>query len=1842
MLYHHLSAPHSGVDVEQMVAVLREPLDSQALRQAWERLVNRHAVFRSTVEWEGRPRPVQMDRGPVRLPWEETDLRDFPSEERRRHLDDFLERDRRQGFDFHVAPLARARLFRTGDSEWTFVWTFHHILADGNCYPVLLREAFACYDALREGKETAHTPPRPFRDFAHWLDAHLVETRPRAEAFWRQALQGFTAGTPLPSLGSEPAGGVGVGEKELRLSAATTAALAAFARAHDLTMNTLVQGAWAILLGACGGGEDVVFGVTRSGRRVGPAGAEDIIGVLINSLPLRVRLASEFSVVDWLTTLRAGQTAMRDFEHTPLVDVQRWSEAPPGSPLFESLLVFTPRLIGAALREQGGAWTNRDIHFLEQTNYPLTLFAYGESELLFKLAYDRTRFSGGAAERCLEMLSTILEAFPEYAGRRLAELPLVSGRQKQTLLTDWNATAREYARDHCVHELIEAQVERTPHATAVVFRDGALSYLELNRRANQLARRLRSLGVGPGHFVGIFLKRSLDLPLAMLAVLKAGAAYLPLDPAYPRQRLGWMLEDTRAAVVLTQRDLTDALPTVPGQVVCLDEDGPAGWRAESPSNLERGAGPQDVAYVIFTSGSSGRPKGVLVEHRNVSNYFTAMDECLDFKEPGTWLAVTSISFDIHVQELLWTLARGFKVVIQEEPERSAGPVVRSEPGRKMEFSLFYFAADAGEAGQNRYRLLLEGARFADQNGFVAVWTPERHFHAFGGLYPNPSVTGAAIAAITSRVQIRAGSVVLPLHNPIRVAEEWSVVDNLSQGRVGLSFASGWHANDFALMPQNYRERKEIMLRGIDTVRRLWRGEAVPAQGGTGAEVPVRVFPPPVQADPPIWITSAGNVETFALAGQMGCNVLTNLLGQKPEELAEKLAAYRAALAKHGHAGRGHVTLMLHTFVGPDLEEVRRKVRGPFLDYLKTSTDLIQKTRWESPAFATRRNQQLQPLENGQLTDDEMRALMDHAFERYFTTSGLFGTPETCLDMVERLRALGVDEIACLIDFGVDGDSVLDSLRHLNTVRERSNPKEDGGDYSIPSQLRRHAVTHMQCTPSLARLLASEPDTLDALRPLRKLLVGGEALPSSLAGPLASALAGDLINVYGPTETTVWSTTSRIDRSGGPVTIGRPIANTQIYIVDKHLRLVPVGVAGELCIGGDGVTRGYLDRPELTAERFVPDPFGPNPAGRLYRTGDLARYSDDGRIEFLGRLDQQVKIRGYRIELGEIEAVLSGHPAAHECVVVAREQAGEPSLCAYVAARPSAAPADGTANPWRDLWDASYAGSADGLHRPADPSLNTAGWVSSYTGALIPDGEMREWAEATAERIRALKPRRVLEIGCGTGMLALRIAPGCERYHGVDFSPAALRYVEEQTARQGLTNLTLQQAAADELPGLDPGSFDVVVINSVIQYFPSVAYLVNVLEKVVGLMKDGGAIFVGDVRSLPLQRAFHTSVALAQAPADLPADEVRCRANQRLERDNELVLDPTLFRALPQHLPRIRRVEIQLKRGRSRNELTCFRYDVTLGVGGPPALAAPSLAEPGAGLTLSGVRDRLASHPAAVVFTGVPNPRVAQAVRAAELLAGDGCPETAGAVRERLDSAPEAGIDPEDLYALDVPYDVELTWSDLGPDRYDTIFRQSSLPAPSACPTDAVGQRRPWEEYANRRGGLTEPSALALELKDLARERLPEYMVPATVVVLDALPRTPNGKIDRKALPEPGRDVARTATAYVAPANELESTISSVWQELLQLERVGTQDNFFDLGANSLLMVQANSRLRSALGREVSLVELFRYPTVSALAAHLNRTGDDQTALRQSQERGRARLDALQRRRAVPRPGPSPS
>jgi amino acid adenylation domain-containing protein len=796
--------------------------------------------------------------------------------------------------------------------------------ADTASMAVLHRELGALYAAFSSGGISL-LPDLPFQyaDYAAWQREYLQgEVLRRLVAFWRGQLADAPSLLAIPSDRHRP-------PAQSRRGAVCTTVFSAklvetlneFSHAHGATLFMTLLTAFKTVLHRYTGQEDIVVGTPLSGRN--REGTGDLIGLFANTLVLRTPFAGDPTFVELLARVRdltLTSAAHQDLPFEKLIDELHPKRDLSYDPVCQVLFALhdTP---AAALKMDGLKTSVEDVHTCTAKT-DLNVWAVEEpTGLRVSAEYSLDLFEAGTVERLLGHFRTMLEAITVDPHQRISLLPLLTSLEHMRILSDWNATAVEYPRDRCIHQLFEEQVARTPEATALVFNDRELSYVALNQLADKVAKRLRACGVGPDTLVALCVERSLEMMVGLLGIFKAGAAYVPLDPAFPEDRLTFMLEDSEAPVLVTQRHLQGMFGGK-ASVICLDAD-PASDEMPSDGLGKQNADaatskPENLAYILYTSGSTGRPKGVMISHRNVINFFAGMDRVLG-PEPGVWLAVTSISFDISVLELFWTLTRGFKVVI-----------------------------------------------LADQAG----------------------------------------------------------------------------------------------------------------------------------------MKSAKNTVVSPVASK---------------------------------------------------EEVR----------------------------------------------------------------------------------------------------------------------------SLDEQLARHRITHLQCTPSFARLITRMPVTLSGLRPLRRMLVGGEALPADLAEVLGKAMDGDLINMYGPTETTVWSTTHKVQGvRSGTVDIGRPIANTEIYILDRHRQPLPVGIPGELYIGGDGLARGYWRRPELTTERFVEHPFSPGKA-RLYRTGDLARYRADGVIEFLGRADHQVKIRGHRIELGEIEAVLAQHPGVVQCVVVVRtDKAEDPRMAAYVVPAPSVLP-DGT-------------------------------------------------------------------------------------------------------------------------------------------------------------------------------------------------------------------------------------------------------------------------------------------------------------------------------------------------------------------------------------------------------------------------------------------------------------------------------------------------------------------------------------------------------------------------------------
>ncbi|QIS03832.1 amino acid adenylation domain-containing protein [Nocardia brasiliensis] len=783
--------------------------------------------------------------------------------------------------------------------------------------------------------------------------------------------------------------------------------------------------------------------------------------------------------------------------------------------------------------------------------------------------------------------------------------------------------------------------------------------------------------------------------------------------------------------------------------------------------------------------------------------------------------------------------------------------------------------------------------------------------------------------------------------------------------------------------------------------------------------------------------------------------------------------------------------------------------------------------------------------------------------------------------------------------------------------QRSDPAE------IARLVETHAVTKMFATPPLLAALVDylEPLPGTPLRTLRQVNTGADSLSAELAETLRGRWGLERIdNLYGPTEATVNVTAYVVPgtRAGAVVPIGAPVANTRVYVLDSWLTPVPVGVAGELYVASAQLARGYLGRSALTAARFVADPFDPA-GGRLYRTGDVVRWTAAGVLEFAGRTDDQVKIRGFRVEPGEVETVLAQHPSVAQAVVLARDTGADgKQLVGYVVADKNGPVAgeDELVGQWRRVYDDLYSGVTGGgdAELAAEPASRDelvsdfGGWNSSYTGAPIPLAQMREWRAATVDRIRELGPRRVLEIGVGSGLLMSQLAPECAEYWATDLSVETIAKLRDQLARVDAgwaANVFLSARPADDPAGLPECHFDTVVLNSVVQYFPGQDYLRRVIEQVLRVLAPGGAVFVGDVRNFGLLTEFATAVQLTR-DSGADAVTVRDRVRRDIAAEQELLLAPEYFTALGRECG-FDAVDVELKRGYSVNELNRYRYDVVL-------WKAPAQPLSAAALPKAEYRDHdwlsallRNGHSDGLRVTGIPHAGLSAEVAATARI-HDGSPVPTEPETATLTVGFEGVLDPsarrgtallpEDLHALgaELGYTTAVTWS-AAPGFMEAVFLDADVVRGRTLTDVYVPGPTPAARANNPQAGL-----LAAEVRRWAAQRLPEFMVPATVLVLDALPSTANGKLDRAALPDPE---LVSAKEYRAPRTERERVVAELFAEILGVARVGIDDDFFALGGHSLLATRLTSRIRATLGMEVPVRVVFDAPTVAELAPRLD-------------------------------------
>ncbi len=794
------------------------------------------------------------------------------------------------------------------------------------------------------------------------------------------------------------------------------------------------------------------------------------------------------------------------------------------------------------------------------------------------------------------------------------------------------------------------------------------------------------------------------------------------------------------------------------------------------------------------------------------------------------------------------------------------------------------------------------------------------------------------------------------------------------------------------------------------------------------------------------------------------------------------------------------------------------------------------------------------------------------------------------------------------------------------------------------------VTVLNQTPSAFRQLMQAEEVLcrESELNLRYVIFGGEALELACLEPWFERHGDDfplLVNMYGITETTVHVTYRPIrlrdvKKRLGSV-IGQAIPDLSLYILDTYKQPVPVGVVGEIYVGGAGVARGYFNREQLTAERMLLNPADPEGKERLYKTGDLARRLPNGEIEYLGRNDHQVKVRGFRIELGEIEGVLQRHPSVREACVITREDTEKDvRIVAYIVPQADLSKVAEyesltreQTEEWQYTFNETYSQTETEGNVDFNFDFNIIGWNNSYDGQPLPAPEMREWLDNTLTRITALAPKRVLEIGCGTGMILFNIAPKVESYWATDFSQQAINRLQNLVQKRELSNV-LSDVRLFHQEGIDfaniPESyFDTVVINSVAQYFPSIEYFQQVIAGALRVLAPGGSLFIGDNRHLPTLEGFHASIAYSQANPGFNREAFTSVVKRIAEKENELVLDPTFFVNLPHIIPNLDGVEVHLKEETAHNELTKYRYDVILHKKNSDVGDAPEgNIEPiwsdwkQANLQLSDVRQHLEKGlEFPIGWCGVPNARLQEDEAILQWYQGNNETSTAGEFRELLNELDKTQtVDPRDFYklaqelgcqvAISYSQDLEIT---TGANCFDVCFYpRTDVKAKHRAPVMPITQAQTKEtQLKETQLHWVNPvkarfiKALIPELKQVAKEQLPDYMRPAAFVLLEKLPMTPSGKLDRRALPAPDREGTVTKDSFAKPTTSTEERLCKLWGDVLGLETVGIKDDFFQLGGHSLLATKLVSRIREEFDLALPLRAVFEHPTVGGLAEQID-------------------------------------
>jgi len=688
ILFHTLYAPGSGVYVVQFHCILQGKLDVLMFQRAWQWTVEQHPVLRTAFLWEDLEKPLQIVFHQVDLPWTMDDWSAMDQGKQEEYLKRFLQEERERGFSLALAPLFRLSLIRIGEARYHFIWSFHHLILDGWSHVLIMKDVLNFY-ARKEENLNQPRAMRVYKEYILWLQQQDLGA---AEIFWRHTLHGFT--TPL-SLGHDRARIPGVHsqqkqyqEQQTQLPPSTTTALQRLAQKHGLTLNTIIQGAWALLLSHISGEQDIVFGSVSSGRSVAIDSIDMMVGLFINTLPMRVLAQDSFHLLSWLHTIQNRQLEMQQYEYVSLTQIHRWSAVPLDVPLFETLFIFENYPLETSLTDKETLNVSvEEIHVYEKISYPLNAIVIPGIATTMRIAYNGEYFEEKTIETILTDWETLLEEFWRNPERPLSDFLQGIRKMPPPIPSEWSTSQMVSPTEDCIHQLFQKQAIRTPTHIAVAFQGQKLTYKELDEQSDQLACYLRQLGVEPEQLVGIYLSRSIAMIIALLGVLKAGGAYLPLDPAYPQERISFITRDARVNILLTEQQYARRLPVSSdiAHNVYLDTLWTGTTSTENTPCINRVTA-DNLAYVIYTSGSTGRPKGVSITHRSAVTLLTWAEHFFLPEDLSGVLAATSLCFDLSVFEIFAPLSRGGTVILAEDvlhlahiPEKNAVTLLNIVP-----------------------------------------------------------------------------------------------------------------------------------------------------------------------------------------------------------------------------------------------------------------------------------------------------------------------------------------------------------------------------------------------------------------------------------------------------------------------------------------------------------------------------------------------------------------------------------------------------------------------------------------------------------------------------------------------------------------------------------------------------------------------------------------------------------------------------------------------------------------------------------------------------------------------------------------------------------------------------------------------------------------------------------------------------------------------------------------------------------------------------------------------------------------------------------------------------------